>query len=224
MGTYVDGTIAIGEDSFSAGGVFDARADPIVVGKMGLEVDHIEQDPLGAIGGEVATNLLNAATSNNNAAVSPPISHPHYSISLGNGDSLTLTTGVYYVKSIILMNGSTLDIDASGGPVTIYQTGTGAHAGIEAKYGSTINFTAEPGEFRIYSDSAITIDFKNSGHFKGMIYAPYADVMVMNSANAYGLFWANKVFLKNDGEVFIDTTLTEELLSTDVDLVSWKIL
>jgi hypothetical protein len=224
MGTYLDGMLAIGEAPDGTEGVLQASGDPIVTGKMGLEVDYIEQDPMGALGGEIAAEIAAAATSNDNLAVSPPIAGPQYDISLGNGDSMTLPSGTYYVKDITLMNGSTLDIDAGGGPVTIYLTGSGNSGAIEAKNGSTININADPGDFRIYSDTDESIVFKHGGHFKGYIYAPYADITIMNSADAYGLFWGNSVELKNSGDVYIDTSLTEERLSDDIDLVSWKLV
>ena len=132
---------------------------------------------------------------------------------------MAMTSGVYYVKDIELSPGAILDLDMSGGPITIYLTGS-----MNAQTNSTINISGDPGDLRIYSDSSGTILFKHNGHLKGMIYAPYASVTIMNTANAYGLFWANRVELKNSGDVFIDTTLTREQLSTDVDLVSWKVL
>ena len=219
MGTYLNGTLAVGEDATGMAGILDRSGDPVVTGKFGLEVDHIEVDPLGAIGGGIETDIINASLTNDNLAVSPPITGPLYKIALGNGDSMTITSGVYYVKNIVLFTSATLDFDMGGGPITIYLTDS-----IEAKNGSTINISGKPGDLRIYSNSSGSIILKHSGNLKAMIYAPYASLTVMNTADAYGLFWADRVELKNSGDVFIDTTLTRGQLSTDVDLVSWKVL
>jgi hypothetical protein len=224
MGTYLDGTVAVGETAGGTPGILQDSGDPVVTGRLGLEVDHIQPDPLGAVGGDVAAEIANAAVSNDNASVSPPITSPKYEISLGNTESMTLSAGTYYLEDITLGNGATLDIDASGGPVIIYLKDSGNSGGIEAKNGSIININAEPGDFQIYSDSTGSLVFKHSGHFKGMIYAPYAQVVVMNTADTYGLFWGDNVELKNSGDIYIDTSLTTARLSDDIDLVSWKLL
>ncbi len=119
--------------------------------------------------------------------------------------------------SVELKAGSTLNIDSSGGDVNIYLTG-----GLDAKNGSSINVTGDPTDFSLFSNSTDGIDFKHGSTFKGTVYAPYASVVVKNSADVYGMIWANEVDIKNTGELYFDTALKDKWLNDTVSIVSWR--
>jgi len=216
--TLIDGTLALGESSYGDPAVWHSTGTPKISGEEGLEVNHIDSDPLGAIGGQVATEIVAAESSNNNAGVTPEITSPQYQINLGNSDTMTLTAGTYYVEDITLGNGAILDVDASSGPVKIYLGGNGS---IEAKMGSTINITGAPTDFFIYSDTTGSIILKNSGHLEGLIYAPYGRIEIKNSGDFFGVAWADEIDIKNSGELFVDRSLTDSLLSDKLTLASW---
>ena len=211
-GTYIDGDVGLGDDGAGNEAVYTETGTPIINGQN-ADVPRVDPDPLGAIGGDLAADFVTYSTVNDNAGAGI-IGNV---ISLGNGDSLTLTVGDYYLTSIVLHNGSTLNIDASSGGVNVYLTG-----GLDAKNGSSINLTGNPPDFSIFSNSTDGIDFKHNSAFKGTLYAPYASVVVKNSADVYGMIWANEVDIKNSGEVYFDTALKDKWLSDTVSIVSWR--
>jgi len=211
-GTYIDGDVGLGNDDDGTEAVYTATGVPIVTGED-ADVPRVDPDPLGAIGGDLADDFVTYSTTNNNADVGITDDE----ISLGNGDTLTLTAGNYYLTSIELKNGSTLNIDSSGGEVNIYLTG-----GLDAKNGSSINLTDNPPDFTIFSNSTDGIDLKNGSTFKGTIYAPYSEVSVKHDATVYGIIWANELDIKNSGELYFDTALKDKWLADTVEIVSWR--
>ena len=213
-GTYIDGDVGLGDDDLGTEAAYTATGTPTVTGQV-ADVPRVDPDPLGAMGGDLAADFVVYSTLNKNtdAGITGNV------ISIGNGDSLLLEAGNYYLTSIELKNGSTLNIDASLGKVNIYLTGS-----LDAKNGSSINLTGTgtPPDFTILSNSTDKIDFKHSSTFKGMVYAPYANVAVKNSADVYGMIWANEVDIKNSGEVYFDTALKDKCLADTVSIVSWR--
>lgn len=226
MGTYLDGVLALGEDALNSVAYWKSTGDPVITGESGVEVGHIDPDPMGAMssGGAVYEEISDARTVNENGLVVPPISSPKYEISLGNGDSLTLKTGTYYVNSIILNQGSELLIDNSAGPVNIYlEENASNRSGIlEAKNGSSINILGKPTNFALYSNSSKAMVLKHNGTFKGLLYAPDAELQIMNSGDFYGVAWGRDTEMKNSGDVFIDVALLDERKSYAIALTSWK--
>ena len=74
----------------------------------------------------------------------------------------------------------------------------------------------------MFSNSTDGIDFKHNSTFKGTVHDPYADVVVKNSADVYGMIWANGLDIKNTGELYFDTALKDKWLSDTVEIVSWR--
>jgi len=219
-GTYIDGDVGLGDDGAGTEAVYTETGHspgPTVTGQA-ADVPRPDPDPLGAIGGDLADDFVTYSTTNDNASAGIADNE----ISLGNGESLTLTAGNYYLTSIELKNGSSLEIDASGGDVNIYLTGEGGDAKFDAKNGSSFNITGDPTDFTIFSDSTKKIDLKHGTTFKGTIYAPYSKVNVKHSADVYGIIWANEVDIKNSGEVYFDTALKDKWLADTISIVSWK--
>jgi len=136
---------------------------------------------------------------------------------INTNGSITLTAGDYYFTSVILKSGANLTIDASAGSVNIFLEG-----GLDAKNGSTINVTGNPTDFAIFSNSTAKIDFKHSSAFKGLVYAPFADVDMKNSSSVYGAIWAASVDIKNSGTLYYDAALKDKYTSDDLTLTSWK--
>jgi hypothetical protein len=212
--TYIDGDVELGDDGAGTEAVYTASGTPTIIGDI-VDVDRVDPDPLGAIGGDLANDFKTYSTNNNNASAKPPIDGN--AISLDKDDTMTFTAGNYYLTSIKLKKNSTLVIDTTDGPVNIYLTGD---AKFDAKKGSSIETTGNPTGLTIYSDSTKKIDFKDTA-FKGTIYAPYADIDV-NGAVVYGMIWAKKVDIKDSGEVYFDTALKDKWLADTVSIVSWR--
>jgi hypothetical protein len=80
--------------------------------------------------------------------------------------------------------------------------------------------------FRIFSSSSEPITLDHHGDFKGLIYAPYAPIIIRNSsARGYGLLWSHTLdFSTNDMPYvfYTDIALQELFLSRNVEVVSWK--
>ena len=231
MSTYIDGDIGLGADNEAP---FDdaIRTDtgvPIITGDTSY-VGHIDPDPLGANdeSSELYNKFIDILTTNDNggAGDGSPLEGAT-AIDLGNGDTLTLTAGDYYITSLILRAGSTLEIDATLGPVNIYLDGTfDAEDGeLESKNGSALNNLSQPTDFSIFSNSSEDITFKHSTSFKGMVYAPNAHVELKNDTGVYGLIWGNTVGIKNSGEFYFDEAIKDKWLNPNnhtIDVLSWK--
>lgn len=229
MLTYIDGDLALGADSSDVDAIWTDTGTPIVTGEV-ENVERVDSDPLGAndSSSELYNKFIDIITNNDNgiAGDGSPLEGAT-AIDLGKGDTLTLTAGDYYITDIILRNGSTLEIDATSGPVNIYLSGTlDAEEGeLESKNGSAFNNLSQPTDFSIFSNSSQDITFKHSTAFKGMVYAPNAHVELKNSAGVYGLIWGNTVTMHNSGEFYFDVAIKDKYLSPNnhtIDVLSWK--
>ncbi len=232
MATYIDGDLALGADTSDppVDAIWTDTGTPTVTGEAGTTVGHVDPDPLGANDptSELYDKFIDIVTTNDNgtAGDGSPLEGAT-AIDLSNGETLTLTAGDYYVTSIILKNGSTLEIDATSGPVNIYLNGiVDAEDGeLEAKNGSAINNLSQPTDFSIFSNSSQDIVFKHSSDFKGMIYAPNAHVELKNTAGVYGLIWGNTATIHNSGEFYFDEAIKDKYLSLTnytIAVLSWK--
>ena len=228
---YVDGNVVIGKDASGNQGTYTTQGTPTVTGNAPVNVDRVNPDPFGAIGGTLATAFTTYSASNDNGLAVPPISGNVISLSSGGGgggggrgrggggggggtSAMTLVGkeggANYYVTGITLNNSCILNIDATNGPVNIYLAGK-----LEAKNGSQINVTGNPPDFIIYcnySSQHTEINLKNSSDFKGAVYAPYGDILVHNSGTAYGMFWGKTIDIRNSGVVWFDTALRETVV------------
>ena len=221
--TYVDGDVALGDDGAGAKGIYDPHGSPgpTIIGQEGMDVDRVNPEPLGAVGGALATDFATYGNSinNDNAAASPAIMGN--SINLSNGQTKTLAGksggANFYLTDLTLASGATLNIDTSLGPVNIYLTGA-----LDAKYGSGINTTGQPTDVTIYSNATDDITFEHGGDLKGAIYAPYAKVELKNSGDVYGMIWAKDVLIDNPGVFYFDTALKDQFTSSEVCLLSWR--
>jgi hypothetical protein len=216
-GTLVDGNLVLGQDTAGIQGLWNAPGQgQIVTGEAELQMDRIDPDPLGAVSGSLAAEFAAVAVSNNNALASPPIP-ANGRVRLGNGDTLTLTSGNYYLAELDLGNGASLVIDATAGPVNIYLTGAA-----DLKNGSSVNITGMPTDLSLYANSSAGVRLFNNGDFKGTVYAPLATVEIKNTGNFYGLAWGRVADIKNSGEIYVDMNTVYKRISNEIKLVNWK--
>ncbi len=216
---YIDGDVALGDDGTGTEATIEIKTGVAITGDTGIDVDRVDPDPLGVVGGEYAAKFTTYSTSNDNGLASPAIGGTE--LSLNTGESMILygkSGGAnYYLTDIELKNGTTLEIDASAGPVNIFLAGK-----LEAKEGSTINVSGTPSDFSIYSNSTDNVEFKHGSTFKGLIYAPYAKVEMKNSAEIYGAIWGKDVEIKASAAIYFDTSLKDKIQSNDLLFLSWK--
>ena len=233
MLTYIDGDLGLGADTSDppVDAIWKDTGTPILMGSSD-NVGRVDPDPLGANdpSSELYDKFDDIVAINNNITAkdgSPCELAGATAITLGNGETLILTAGDYYITDIILKSGSTLEIDATSGPVNIYLSGTldAGEGEIEAKNGSAINNLSQPTDFAIFSNSSQDIIFKHSSAFKGMVYAPNAHVEMKNTAGVYGLIWGNTATIHNSGEFYFDEAIKDKYLSPNnytIDAISWK--
>jgi len=232
MLTYIDGNVGLGANSSNTvDAIWDDTGIPIVTG-TDSNVGHVHPDPLGVndSSSELYEKFSDIITTNNNVTAcdgSPSPLNGDTEINLDSGETLTLTQGDYYVTNIILKNGSTLEIDATSGPVNIYLSGSldTQDGELEAKNGSVLNNLSQPTDFSIFSNSSEDIVFKHSSNFKGMVYAPNAHVDMNNSAGVYGLIWGNTATINNEGAFHFDEAIKDKYLSPNnytTNVLSWK--
>ncbi len=208
-GASIDGSGVLGEQSDGSDTVNNIHGGTTFYGTTPVDAGRIDPDPLGINSGGVYDPSIYVA-SNDNASAG-------VGTTINTNGSITLTAGDYYFTSVILKSGANLTIDASAGSVNIFLEG-----GLDAKNGSTINVTGNPTDFAIFSNSTAKIDFKHSSAFKGLVYAPFADVDMKNSSSVYGAIWAASVDIKNSGTLYYDAALKDKYTSDDLTLTSWK--
>ena len=213
--TFIDGDVDLGDDGGDPviEAVYNESPTPTIIGQI-ADVPRINPDPLGAIAGDLANDFDTYSLANDNANSLEIIGD---TLSLGSTETTTLTAGNYYLTSIYLGNGSTLNIDATAGDVSIHLTG-----GLNANTGSSINITGNPSNLSIYSNSTDPIIFMHNTTFKGTVYAPYATVEMKNEADSCGMIWANGIDMKNSGNFYFDTALKDKWLADTFSIVSWK--
>ena len=211
-GTLIDGDVNLGD--YGSDPVNEASCQelptPEIHGDI-TDVPRVDPDPLGAVGGDLAVDFITYNADNDN--VSAGIFGN--TLLLGNNETKTLDAGNYYLTSISLGNGSTLNIDSTVGDVNIYLNG-----GLNAINGSFINFTGSPMDLTIFSNSTNLISFDHGSSFKGTVYAPYATIEMKNDADIYGMIWANEVYMKNSGQFYFDMALKDKWRV--FNMVSWQ--
>ena len=226
-GTMIDGSGVFGEQSDGSPTVDGINSNSIFTGTAGVNAGRIDPDPLGINSGGIYDPSTYSA-SNDNALYG-------VGTTINTNGSITLFGkpggANYYFTSIILKNSANLTIDTTLGEVNIFLEG-----GLEAKNGSTINVIdssgnpGKPTDFTIFSNARFDstpperIDFKHGSEFRGLVYAPFADVDMKNSSAVYGAIWANTIDIKNSGTLYYDIALKNKYtnIKNDLSLLSWK--
>lgn len=219
--TYVDGSVGLGKSEDGTNATY-SEGGATVTGGSPNDVARVTPDPLGAIGGALEATFTSVSSSNDNGTASPAITGNK----IDTKDTITLTGksggANYYLTSLTLKNGGVLTIDATAGPVNIYLAGS-----LNADNGSSINLNGVPTDFTVYCNAidmsgSNSVVFKNSGAFKGVVYAPHAGIEMKNSADVFGLIWGSRVDIKNGGQFFFDAALNNKFLSSDYDVIAWR--
>jgi hypothetical protein len=206
-GVTIDGHYVIGETPLGATGTYP-------MGYPLEEVGRIDPDPMGALGGMIENEILQAQTQNDNNTTSAISGNK---LIINNHQTANLSSGNYYLVDIQLKSGSTLNIDASSGPVTFYLEG-----GAETWPNCIINVAGDPEDFRILSNSTQLIWFRPNNELRMFLYAPYAPVQLWPNGSLYGAVWADNVDLQPNGDIYIDLSLLEKMKSHRIAIVSWK--
>jgi len=151
--------------------------------------------------------LPSGGTINNNITISN--SAKYDKIDIGNNKIITIDgeVSLYIVGDIILDNSAELRIiDDNDVSLTLFVGGN-----IEIKNSGVINNLSEDAtKLIIYGlDGCESIILKNDIDFYGAIYAPNADIVMMNSGDVYGSVVAKSVDQKNSADFNYDASLRD---------------
>ena len=245
--SVVDGDAALGEDT-SGNDASLTDHGGIVSGTNGQDIDRVDPDPLGVVGGEYASKFTTYSTCppNDNCTalvVDPTSAISGNDINLGNSDTMTLKGkpggANYYFNDIDLGNSAIIYIDTTNGPVNIYLTGY-IHAGNSSNFVNTTDASCSAGnctcaagactrgaptDFAVFAnsqDSGDEIWIKNSATFSGLIYAPYIEVRMFNSADIYGAIVGKEVEIVNSVSIYYDTDMKDQYASNNLEFTSWR--
>lgn len=215
-GALVDGDVGLGDDGAGNEASFTDLGG--TVNGVVSDVDRQDPDPLGAAGGSLAADIVNAAITNDNANA------PEIGVDLTIDETTTLTAGDYYVECINLGMGDDLTIAPGTGTINIYMPTNGCVGNkiIDVALNANVFITGNPTQFNVFTASSDSITFKNGTDFYGTMYAPYANVIMQNSANVYGLIFGQTVEMKNSGDFYFDRRILDTLTTDDIEVVSWR--
>lgn len=130
----------------------------------------------------------------------------HYGdLNLSNSSRAYLSSGTYYFNSITLSNTSSLNIDLSGGPISIYVKNK-----VQLSNSSAFNYLnagAAGGADKVYlevtySGSGYGFICSNSVNWKGTIYAPNSGISFSNGTTAIGALYSGKTISLNNSFTF----------------------
>ena len=143
-----------------------------------------------------ATSFV-AGTSNIVNLTAPLTVGSYSNITLGSGDTLTLTSGVYYLNSITLSGTATVNLNTTGGQIKVYMTGD---ANLDGRDANVI------GSNGIYWE--VHGDWTQGGgtSWAGTLFVPFGTANIGSGSGVTdftGQIWANTVNIEHGVTVMI---------------------
>ena len=156
---------------------------------------------------ELLQSLPSGGTINNNITINNPSKYD--GINLGNNNVITIDgiVDLFITGDIIIKNSAEVQVvDNEDACLNLYVGGN-----IEVKNsGAFNNLRADPKKVKIFGlNDCKSISLKNSVDFYGVIYAPNADVVMMNSADFFGSVIAHSFEQKNSADFNYDASLRD---------------
>lgn len=214
--TEVHGHIGLGSSETSTA-VYSpiGNPEPMIFGTGSAvrTVGRVEPDPLGIVGGAYAEKLNDCRSNNDNGMIPRDLV-------LGNGETVTLVGesggANYYFTNIELKSGASINIDTATGPVNLFISGV-----FDGKNGTINHASGDPKKFAIFSDTSDPMSLSNTSAFYGLVYAPFADLEIINGAAIYGAILAQTVDVKKSGNFYFDIALKDKYVTEDLAMLSW---
>lgn len=195
-------------------------ANPPATFHGGIHDAHrIDPDPLGILGGHLASLMEKVEMENDNfMGANPAIIDPVIMLTAeqGGASALSLTAGDYFFTSINIGKQCTLTLDNATAPVRIFLTGR-----LDIQEEAKIVTSGPPAHLIFYSSSEDPMNIHMSGTLSACIYAPLADVEITGTGDFQGMIWAQKVKLKNSGDLIYDPTLRNIFIGRRNHLTAW---
>ena len=138
-------------------------------------------------------------------------------LSVGNSDTLTLASGVYYLSSISIGNKGSIKL-APGAKVTIYMTGD-----LTMNQLSSVNKGGVPADLIVYSKGSSFTMGQNTT-FVGAFWGENANVKLEQSASLYGAASGKSAYISNFSCVHFDRSLLkyEAKKIKDMHMIAWR--
>ena len=126
------------------------------------------------------------------------------SISVSSGTRTIQGPGSFLATGIALSKTSTLYIDNSAGPVTLYVSGTISIASTSR----VVTADPNPEKFAIYVTNTSSVSLAGgSSVFRGVVYAPSSTVTVSNGGDFFGAFVGKAISLTGGAKVHYEESL-----------------
>ncbi len=212
-GVYINGDLVVGPGGIPAVVISDAGATitgEIYVAPEGYELPDITIP-------ESLQDIPSKGSISDNTTITDSAKYDE--INLSNSKIITIDGDVslYITGDMTLNNSSELRIvDEDTNPdasLTLYLGGD-----VEVKNSGTINnITEDSRKLKMYGlNECQNIDLKNSCDFYGAIYAPNADVVMMNSADAFGAVVSKSFEQKNTAGFYYDANLRDVSMNDEL--------
>ena len=140
-------------------------------------------------------------------------------IDLKTKEEFTLEPGFYYLNKFETASQTTVTLNGTpDDPIVIFLDGPL----FTATSTEFVMASESPRSFFIFSNSSEEIRVQPKNEFRGMVYAPYADVKIQPNSHAYGAWGANNIQLQPNGNAFVDTRTVNEFLNANMTVMHWK--
>ena len=155
----------------------------------------------------------------------PAGTYGYDNLSLGKGSQLTVSgPATIVVKDFLCGPSSTLKIDATAGPVTIYVQGDF----LPASGFSAVPVPGSPAAVAFMIEGTKDIVFPNDSKVRGAYYAPNANVVFTNTNEVWGAIAANRIDMSSATRFHYDESLAEYWTKDSgagndpLQLLSWR--
>jgi len=212
-GVYINGDVVVGPGGIPDVVISDAGAT--ITGDIYVTSEAYELPDVTVP--EYLQDMPSGGTISGNTTIN--VSAKYDRINLSNSKIITIDGDVtlYITGDVTLKNSAELRIvDEDTNPdasLTLYLGGD-----VEVKNSGTINnITEDSRKLKMYGlNECQNIDLKNSCDFYGAIYAPNADVVMMNSADAYGSVVSKSFEQKNSASFNYDVALRDAGMDDEI--------
>ncbi len=182
-----------------------------------VHVGYVDKDPLGLLDDGPLSQEFDSVIFNNDNASAEIYGDI---LNIANRQEVTLTSGDYYLTSVVVGTHGSLTIDSSEGPVRIFLDG-GFHMSNHTELRSN---GGSPQDFQIFSKSSEMIRVLPHGGLGAFIYAPLAEFRLqplVGGGDFKGNVWANQVEIRPHGNIYVDTSNANQHLSNHLELHAW---
>ena len=131
-------------------------------------------------------------------------------VNFGSCASITLQAGTYNFDTLLISNGASVHLPASGSVVINIFNSSGSSTPFTSNGGTVVNPGGDPNNLTFVYDGSNTINLNNGAALFATIYAPHAAVTLSGNGGLYGAIVGNTFNFTGSGHVIYDTHLASE--------------